>query len=838
MSSPDHSSLGPFLTNSFGDRYLYSVNREAFNRVGAETIFRQRFNQVLEQKNTLHVFVGLDSGLLLEFVRKEKLPEGVHCLFVELPEVLGRLKEEGCLDNLGDQISCSLSEDFLARLKSGAFREYFSLDRVQLWQSLAAEDAHLPEYVELQTLTRDKFTEAHYQFLTTVNKRMFIQRQFDNLADNRINASVLNGHFNGKTAVLLAGGPSLDLILPWVKTHRKNLVLLAVSRIARRLQEVELVPDIICSIDPQQISFDVSKEMLLLGKQTLFLNLYHVSTPLLSNWQGRSFFAGPCFPWKTPLNIQPNYSSGPTVTNFALQEAIAMGFSQIILGGVDLCFSREGYSHARGSYEAQTGPRFNIVNETRIETNSGWMAPTTQAMAQAALNIDKQAAAAREQGCRIVTTVLDAAKISNVEYLHQNQIDLPSLDHTAWQTLVRRLPEDSSSSRVAHYQATLEELNRGKDRMQEIGKLCELALKYNDGLFGRGGLKKNFKYKKKLDGIEKQLNRDYQDFVSLIKEFGLTDFVKLASPTASENWSDEEIEAKGRRYYQVYKESAQQLSQLIVKTIERLKLRLEEDQETTDFKQLVQGWNNYMEPGRALLWRKRHPKKVDTFSKETRQELMDTEQTFVNLLSDQKKEANTIDSFKADAHPEHARKKALFLFRRRDVEALQVLHRGLSVLDEDEAAPVRHLIAGNLAELAAQPEQALVEYHAVVNEEFCSSTEEALRRIVSISLKLQNTDYALLGLECLSNISPVYLPQYADLLKLLGDTKQALDLYANYLDKIPGDPLVLMRVGKLYQELGMNQEALTVFRYLCEQDPSDSLFRTLVEKLEAAVTNS
>lgn len=168
---------------------------------------------------------------------------------------------------------------------------------------------------------------------------------------------------------------------------------------------------------------------------------------------------------------------------------------------------------------------------------------------------------------------------------------------------------------------------------------------------------------------------------------------------------------------------------------------------------------------------------------------------------------------------------------------MQVLSRGLSTLDDPEATPPRHLITGYLAELAEQPEQAIVEYHAVVNEEFCSSTEEALRRIVSISLSQQNSDHALLGLECLSNISPVYLPQYADLLKLLGNTKQALDLYADYLDKIPGDPLVLTRVGKLYQELGMNQEALTVFRYLHEQDPANRLFQTLVKNLEATAGN-
>lgn len=837
MSTTTDFSLEPFLTNDFGDRYLYPVNRDVFNKVGAETIFQKHFSSVLQLENTLHVFIGLDSGLLLEFLQKKQLPKGCHCLLVELPEILNRLHKEGHLTELTEQITCCDHETFLSRFEKGDFRQYFYLDRVQIRKSLAAEDAHLPEYHALHSLAEDRISQMRWDVRTSINTSIYFEEQLKNLPENRIHARSLKGIFQGKTAVLLAGGPSLDAILPWVSEHRDRLVVLAVSRIARRLQDVGLTPDIICAIDPQQVCFDVSREMLLFSERTLFLNLFHVSNTLLSNWQGSSTYVGPRFPWETPLNPKDHFIAGPTVTNVALATAISMGFSQIVLGGVDLCYSREGYSHARGSYETQAGPRFNIANEARIATNGGWMAPTTQAMIHAAQTLDEQAAEALEQGCRLVTTSLGGAKMDHVEYRPKEQLELPMQPFPAWETISASLPADSSEIRLAHYLNTMSELNRGKEQLVKIVELCDLALKYNDGLFGRNGMKKNFKYKKKLDGIERQLNDDFQDFAPLVKKYGLQDFLQLSSPIAKEYWSDAEIEMKGRNYYQTYQESSRQLIEKVSGAMELIELRISEEDFPKDLPRLAQSWRERKEPGRVRLWKSRRSEAPYSYGLEEQKCLEGLEQAFQELLQNSEREKGHLKWLKARAHPDEARKKAMLHFRRQDSEALQFLHSALATIDQQEAIVVNHLVAGFLAELSENSEQALEEYNAVINEPICSCTEEALRRIVSISLELSDTNNALAGLECLSNLSPIYLLQYADLVKLLGDTNQALDLYANYLDNIPDDPQVLMRVGKIYQELGMTNEALTVFRYLSEKDPDNSLFQTLVSQLETPANN-
>lgn len=830
MSSRSECPLGPFLSNSFGDRYLYPINREAFNKVGSETIYQQRFGKIQLCENSLHVIVGLDSGLLLNYIRNWHPKKGARVVFLELPEILEKLQAEGLLEELEDHISCISRTEFFTQLKALKYREYFFLNQVSLWKSIAAEDAHLPEYLELYWETRDALERRDWEVKSTVCNQIFIQRQLENLADNRFSADCLQKLFPGKTAVLLAGGPSLDEILPWVKTHRSNLVVLAVSRVARRLQEVDLVPDMVFSLDPHSVSFDVSKEMLLWGKQTLFVNYYHVVPHLLANWQGQCVFLGPRFPWETTLNSHSTHTPGPTVTNVALAAAVTMGFSQIVLAGVDLCFSHTGHSHALGSNEALAGPQFG-KQDTRVETNGGLQAYTMNSMAQAIPILGSQADAALKRGCQFINPASGAAKVPHVLHLPLGQIDFKQMRMSPWQTIQQALSKDSETDRRTHYQIMLDELIRVRTQFRQIIKLCTSAIKYNDGLFGRQGMSQNFKYKRKLDQIEKALNDDYKDFVPLIKTFGLKDFIKLSTPTDSETWSDEEIESMGRQYYQIYRNSVSRLIELIDGAIHRIEGRQQEEKEAVDFRFLFDFWTREKEEGRALLWRQRHANQVANWPVTAQNQLEQMSKDFLVMIAD--RNTDHLAKRKADADPKIARKSSILLFRKRDLAAIQGLLDGLTSMNQAATEPIQQLLAGYIAELKDEPDQALSYYHRIVAEPIGSVTEEALRRILSISLSHSDSENALLALDCLAGLSPVYIPQHADLLRIVGKPSQALDRYADYLEKIPDDPLVLMQVGKLYRELGMSVESLTVFRYLLEKDPQNRTYQQLIADLES-----
>jgi tetratricopeptide (TPR) repeat protein len=819
--------LGPFISNDFGDRYLYPVNREIFNRIGASAQYKKHFGEALFAEKTLHIVVGTDSGLLLRHIIKTSIPDVSRYVFIELPQVINRLEQEGLLDTLPEEITCISIDQLKNTADQLEFQNYLYTEKILIWKSLAAGDAYLPDYPELYWVAREFIDSFAWQIKVQLSNHTFIERQLENLAENRFSAVCLKDLFPGKTAVLLAGGPSLDDHLPWIQKHRKQLVVLAVSRIARRLKEVELVPDIFFSVDPHQPSFDVSKEMLFFGENTLFVNSFHVVPQLLSQWQGPTAFIGNRFPWQETSAETFLDAAGPTVTNAAFATAMQMGFAQIILAGVDLCFSPEGYSHAKGSYERQAGPQFHQF-DAQIETNQGIRTFTTRAMAEAITSLGNLAEFALKKGCKTVNPTPLAAKISNIEHTPLENIDFEPLAEPAWDKIRLALPEDNAETRKNYFKKVLEKLRIAEKNILKIQKLAKEGLKCNDGLFGRNGMYADYKYKIRMDKVEKALCRPHiATYANLIKEGGLRQFLKISRPDSAREWSDEQIEETGRIYYQAYIDSAAQMLQYIQNSIARVELRLSEEDPQADLTQLVNAWRANAETGRALIWHRRHGNNTGKNPNAMDPQLSQAKNDFENSLAHNPE--YLVSGAKGCASPEMARHRLRILFKNRDRTALTGIHQGLVASPEENNKAVCHLAEAYLAELENDFAKAFEEYQNVLESASEGVAEDALRRIASLSLELNNPQNALLALECLTGHSPMYLAQYADLANMLGQTKTALDAYADYLERFPEDLMVLLKVGQLYQQLGQHAYAQTVFQHILTQDPENEAAQKSLE---------
>lgn len=831
MDLTQNFSSEPFLTNKFGDRYLYAINRSAFNHSGSRSIYHNQFPEMLEKKDSLYIAIGTDSGLLLEYIKTKTISEGSRVLCIELPEILLRLKNEGVLQNLDERITCTSLAEFSQVEADSSFKmaEYFMLGNVELLVSLAASDAFTPEYRELSWNVQQTLSQKNWAINASLSSEPFIRTQLMNVAENLFSASCFNNVFAGKTAVLLGGGPSLDEFLPWLKANREKVVVLAVSRISRRLLEVGLVPDFVFSIDPQKISFEVSKEMLQFDQETIFINCYHVSPHLLSQWDGSSFYSGALFPWKTPLNIAANFPHpGPTVTNTAFAAAVEMGFSQIILAGVDLCFDSAGNSHAKGSSERTAGPQFS-QQQYWIKTNRGDNAVTNHGMADAVGGFGVQAKLALERGCKTYNFSPDAAEIPNVEYSPAADIQIETLSVGIQKIIQKVLPEETRALRISHYKAVIAELLRAKTQFQQIKKLANDALKYNDGLFGRKGMKADYKYKIKMDRVEKKFNRSYADFMPLIKAFGIRNFLKITRMKESTEWTDEEVETMGRIYYESCRDSAERLLDLVNDSLARTRSRLEEEQASPDFVTIFKQWNKDDVPGRASVWKTRNPQWENRLNGENTTKLADCEKEFTTTIN--RKEISNAEQASKNADPTVARGNALLLFQNHNVNGLEQLISGLTLLDYQEAERVAHLVKGYLAELNDDYEAAFEEYQAVITEEVDPVLEDALRRISILTLKCSDFENAQFTLECLSSISPVYLPKYADLLKMTGNVKQAVDLYADYIEQVPDDINVMLKLGEVYKDQGLNEGAEMLFRAVLEINPGNSAAEMFLSSL-------
>ena len=812
-------STEAFLTNKFGDRYLYSINRSVFNYSGSQVMYQERFPDLLEKEEFLHILVGTDSGLFLQYIKSKKIPSGSKILCIELPEILLRLKGEGVLQGLDERVQCISLSEFTHVEKDSEFRmdDYFMLGQVDLCPSFAVSDAFTPEYRELAWNIQQLLEKKKWLMLSSLNRELFIKTQLMNVAENRFSVAIFNRVFVGKTAVLLGGGPSLDVALPWVQKNREKVVVLAVSRISRRLREVGLVPDFVFSIDPQMISFDVSKEMLEFNRGTIFINSYHVSPHLLSQWNGGSFYGGPLLPWDTPLNIAKDVPCpGPTVTNTAFATAVEMGFSQIILAGVDLCFDSAGNSHAKGSFERLAAPQFS-QQQYWIKTNRGKDAVTTYAMGHAVTILGAQAKQAMERGCKTFNSSLDAAEIPNIEYLPVEDIEKGLLHADTEEILAKIQPDDIREQRIEHYEKVISELLRAQTKFKQIKKLSNDGLKYNDGLFGRKGMKADYKYKIKMDNLEKKLNRSYADFMVLVKSFDIKNIMKIAHLKELSEWTDKEIEDAGRLYYESLRNSSERLIDLVNDAVERTRSRLEEEQTSPDFSQIFRQWRKDNTPGRARIWQTRNCQSRINLSPENEKSLADFTIEFAAMIS--RREIYGVQHQSESANLSIARGNALLFFRNRNFEGLNQIISSLNLLDDNESCRVAHLVNGYLAELNDNQEAALNEYQGVIADDIDPVLEDALRRISILALRGGDFENAGMALQCLASISPAYLPQYAGLLKLAGDVQQAANLYADYLEQVPNDTNIMLKLGLLYKEQGMNEGAEMLLKAILKLSP-------------------
>ena len=814
------SAESRFLTNRFGESYLYAINRDAFNKIGSQAVFQQQLPDTVWEKDRLHIIIGTDSGLLIRHIQDRGVAPGSRFIFIEQAEVIEPVRQH--INDLPAEPRITLtSPEFWQQAAQAAdIDTYVYLDRIQLLKSVGATDAYLRGYRDLHTSVEGDLKSWIWALRSQLASSSFIQCQLDNLAENRLPATRLKDGFSGHTAVLLAGGPSLDDILPWVRQHRDKLLLVAVSRIARRLLEEGVQPDIVCTIDPTRLSFDISREMLNFDpQQVLLVNAYHTHPPLLSQWRGDSLFLGPTFPWPAKTQDDNLPVTGPTVSNTAIALLMEMGVAQIIFAGLDLCTRPDGTRYAAGSNESQAGHSLGMVG-LRVPTNAGGISDTSEDFMQSIHDIGRQAISARKQGIRLINPSPHAARITGIDYLLLEEIDLPPAPQNIRRQITALLPANNRQARLDHYHQSERELRRIENQLRKIRTLSLAALRYNDGLFGRNGMAQNFKYKHKMDRVEKHLNRDFPQLSELVKRFGIRQFLRVLRTDEEREWSDEEVEETGRTYYESYHDGADRLLGLIKDALVRLHSRIAEEDEAVDLDALAGQWRADEAPGRGRVWHHHHPQAT----------LMEQGQAILDRLAAEfdarikQQDTPHMARCRQQAGLKNVASKAALLFRQGDHEGLRNLAEALGQLDSPEARELRHFALGQLAEGEGRNDDALQAYQQIGAG---ALLEDALSRISSLCLARDDFDNARLAFDCLSQISPGYLPQYAELMRITGRMDEAAELYTRYLEQVPEDLSTMLRLGRLYQENGVIDGARWAFNYVLERDPDNRAAHSL-----------
>jgi len=815
--------VGAFLSNPFGESYLYSVNRGLFANTASRTVLDGHFKSVLFRQDTLYVVVGTDSGLLLDYVKRHDPVPGTRWVFVELPEVLAALEaQRGDLSSGRKDVVVCTAQDWERITANFDQTSYLFMNAVQVLKSFAVLDAFIPAYSLLAQHIGDTVDQMKWQILAGLGQAVFVEHQLANLAENRVPAAALCGKFAGETAVLLAGGPSLDDILPWVKANRGRLYVLAISRVCGRLKEEGLSPDMIFAIDPNPANVEVSKDIYAFEDEALFVHAYHVRAPIIHQWAGRSVYLGALFPWESPLNRINIQVTSPTVTNSALTCAVEFGFERVIFAGLDLCYSEHGYTHAQGSAEYEAGPAL-AERTVLVPTNVGRLAETNHAYKNGIEVIAAQAEYAAERGCALINPAPDAARIAGVAYQPLDTIALrPST--TDRSRHMAELPELETSRelRLRHGIAVLGELLRVDQEIRAIEDLAEEALEANRKLYDRHGKMRHFKHKRRMDHIEQLLDSKHKVLSRFVKTYGILHFVKVMRPEGKE-WSDDEIRTWADEYYGAYRKAAQDAVQLLESAGLRIENRLTEDLPDPDPLRLAAQWQKDLAPRRYRVFEKRRPEAFrEAFA--GYQPLLHRLQEAATVLSTLK---GLVYSKKQDFQdPHQLLAKVRTLFARKDLRALERLERGLAEIRTEDHAGLSRIVAGHVAELKGDTGAALEAYQEITEGRYL---EDALVRMSSLLLGMGDYDNAQVALECLSHLSPTYIPQYAELLRLTGNPHQAMDEYAKYFNFVPNDVKNLLRLAQLYRDAGSPEGVELISRHILEIDPDNEAATALLD---------
>jgi len=827
------TELGSFVSNRFGDRYLYAVNRNSFNHVGSDGVYQAHWGENLFSESTLYVIAGTDSGVLLRYIIKRGIPEGSRYLFVEIPEIIPLIKHT-IPEDLNAKINLCTVNELEQVATTCRIAEYSYLDAVVILKSLAVVDGYVIAYCQLWRDLESQLRLRLWQYRVEFGSCVFITRHIQNIAENRNSAALLKHTFNGKTAVLLAGGPSLDEYLPWVKENRHSIMVAAVSRISRRLQHTGIEPDLFITVDPHPVSFDVSKHMLMFEKPVL-VNAFHATPLLMGQWRGRSLYLDSRYPWPQRANKEQTINGmGPTVSNSAINIMVEMGFEQIILVGVDLCFSPDGFSHAKGSDERKVGAMVAYGNNT-LKTNNGNIAESDNGLYTGIASIAFQAEIALKKGCQLINPSPNAAAIKHVQYRPLHTIKFEPLEQSALSIILQALPEESNETRLQSFREAATELDRITFQLEKLKQLSQKAQTYNDGLFGRHGLKSDFKYKLKMDRIEKRIQKEIKDIANLAKIFGMTEFVKLLRPDENQEWSDEDIEHTGQAFYNAYINGADKVLVIIKDQQQRLKMRIEEEQDNPDFELLFKQWHDDEQPGRASVWRLKHTEKFAKLAPELKDKFfqLDT-QLNTEIAHTNHTYMSEITEF---ATLRGVNGKALEQYQNKDGTGLKRLIRGLKTREGTEAQELIKLSEGYLAEVEQRNNDALSYYTQIITNPDnigSSSLENALMRASILLLSDRNFELSIQYLKQLAELSVSYLPFYADILRITNNTEAALDAYTTYITKVPDDLIVAMKLAQLYQKLDIKEAARWLFNHIIETDPNNESAKSCLNDLDLA----
>lgn len=840
----DHKTLSIQLsapkTNPFGEKYFQEVNNLTFANQASETVFARDYQQEFSKEETLYLVAGTDSGLLYKYVQKLGVPKGSIVIFIDLQAV----NEQADLVPAGGEVWQGnlrvVNQDFdLNRLLDDEFNSFVIRKKISVIKSFAVNDAQIGSVYH--DFWKALEIEVHAFFRTNFSAqstKQFEVARLRNAPDNLVPVSKIVGSLQGKDALIIGGGPTLDAAVDWIRDNQDSLVIFAASRIAKRMEQEGIIPDFFVTVDPKHVSYLISKEMFNFSDSSILLNNFHAAPNLINQWNGLSLYTGQRYGWHDETAAPNVEGPGPTVTNTALHLAFMLGAENIYLTGIDFCFAG-GQTHESSSDEAKLQDIFKYKNLSKVLDNSGAYTETSDDY-YAGMKTMEQAIAAylAHRPAKFYSLGLHSAKMENVEYLPFEQVVFNEQDKTSWLLDLREsLAADfSRENRLAFAEQTGKDFDKQLKRFKEMNKLAKEGLSYADKLYDpktqdlRPKAGSNVtKIRRKLDNL---IGLDGDFVVNYQAEFFADTFKEVEN---EQNMSPAEVVEQLKSYFSGVQKFCDDFLVQLEFARKRVKLRVNELTGKMLPCEFFSEWQHSTEHqwhtqfGRSLQWQTWHPEiELDA---ENQACLDEAKEEFAKFISTEKTESFEWKK-KQVTNVATLFTRANYAFESKNNDELAKIVEFVENMDAKDPAQKQNFLlylAAMLADLNQDQTQAIELYGQI---DIAFFKHHALKRQLNIKMAQNDYDGALADLEQLCSFSLDYMVHYADLLNLLGQKPMAVDVLKLFIENKYTAAATLKLVQWLI-ELDAKADAMLYLDAMLEREPDNNPAQLLRQKLQA-----
>ena len=185
---------------------------------------------------------------------------------------------------------------------------------------------------------------------------LWVKNLSDNLRDFSVSPGLVHlaGKFRGMPALILAGGPGLDQVIPRLKEFHSRYLVIAVDTSLRACLLGGIIPDIVVVVDPQYWNYrHLDRAVEACGRNVILVSEPSTYGRVFRNLGRYAFFAGSVFPlgkYFEDITFQRGkIGAGGSVATSAWDFARQAGCSKALFAGLDLGYPGR-QTHFRGSF--------------------------------------------------------------------------------------------------------------------------------------------------------------------------------------------------------------------------------------------------------------------------------------------------------------------------------------------------------------------------------------------------------------------------------------------------------------------------------------------------------